>query len=110
MGIIEDSFRVKAMRLKLSIEQVGLLSDVRPQAVFAGLKGSKPLRNQELEAIDRTLRDLQALAEIAKPFTLDFSDTRKTRFLLGRFRDGDIARAFTPYMHELAGEVDGVCS
>jgi hypothetical protein len=106
MGIIEDGIRNRLNRLKVSVQQLALLSGLRSQVVFAGLSGRIPLTGKDIEKLDRTLRALQEIAAIARPFDVDFSSTRRTQLLLESLDNGDLAKVRTAFAETLAADMD----
>jgi hypothetical protein len=106
MGILEDSLRNKMSRLGVSVEQAAILSGIRSQIVFSGLSGRRPFCGPDIEALDRTLKNLQALVDAAKPFPLSLADTRKVKFLLDKLYTGDLQRVMSPFAKIIADEMD----
>jgi hypothetical protein len=106
MGLLQTTIRNRSRNVPIAIEMACVLAGLRAPKVFSWLKGMNTLDNEEIGSLDRVLRDLQSLVELAKPFSLRFDDLRRTQFLLERFRQGDIDRALTPYVKVLAEELE----
>ncbi len=110
MTLLETSIRNQTRNLGLTLGQLALLSDVRPQVLIPGLNGRAPLRIADVERVRHTLSRIQRLVDVFRPFRISLQDTREVSFLLNKLDDGELDGLLAPRAREIAAELDRASS
>lgn len=110
MTLLETSIKNQTRNLGLTLGQLAILSDVRPQVLIPGLNGRAPLRIADVERVRHTLSRIQRLVDSFRPFPISLQDTRVIRFLLSKSDDGELKNLFSPRAKELSVELDRILS
>jgi len=89
MSLSNDLHRMKQQALGVSVDALAELSQIGARRLSPYLGGTRGLPAVELERLEKTLSDLNRLAQVASPFPLSYRNVAVIRDLLERMRNGE---------------------
>ena len=106
MGLQEKTIKFRMATIGISCGQLSEFTGIRAQILHPGLRATQPLSNPDRENVLRTLTELEALVNLARPIPVDVTDTRKIKFLLEKMADGDLNYLASPHTRAWAEEME----
>lgn len=101
MTLLEQTLNNQRRNLKLTTEQLAVLSGVRLQKLIPGLSGKVPLCHEDIDRVRRAMSRVQQLVDLFKPLPLSLESTRVVSLLIRMMEDGDLRDPFVPYIREV---------
>jgi hypothetical protein len=100
MTLLETTLNNKRRNLKITTQQLAVLSGVREQKLVPGLSGRVPLHLEDIEKVRRALSRVQELVDLFRPLPLDLSNRTVVALLIRLMESGELKDPFVLHMRQ----------